>query len=370
MFKIPKNVDYQFISRALSDELSPEEKEFFEQWLAESEKNKELFSEITLLLDKIDSSNPPKPPNPILQWDAIRQKVKTEEIKNETKNLISERTPILFKRDYNKWENNTFRTDYWHSVYTSRMLQIVMILLIMVSVGLNFLMERFPIRNAKEIVLVDPPPKLIDVKTRKGEKLVITLSDGSKVHLNNLSKLSYPETFGEKSRDVTLEGEAYFSVTSNKEKPFSVKSGNVLTVVTGTEFDIKNRGERISVVVVKGSVNTYSPNKEEAYKLKSGDLLSYDERANVSKLQKANLHHYLAWRNDKFSFEHARLADVMDEIERYYNLKASFQSDSLKNITMTGFFGSDSLNKILSVISLTLDIKLKYDGSTIFINKH
>ncbi|KAF0211182.1 MAG: anti-FecI sigma factor [Ignavibacteria bacterium] len=167
-----------------------------------------------------------------------------------------------------------------------------------------------------------------------------------------------------------LEGEAYFSVASNKEKPFSVKSGNVLTVVTGTEFDIKNRGERISVVVVKGSVNTFSPTKEEVFKLKKGDLLSFDNRVRMPKVQKANLRHYLAWRNDKFSFEHTRLSDVMDEIERYYNIKTSFQSDSLKNITMTGFFGSDSLNKILSVISLTLDIKLKYENRTIFINKN
>ncbi len=165
MFKIPKNVDYQFISRALSDELSPEEKEFFEQWLAESEKNKELFSEITLLLDKIDSSNPPKPPNPILQWEAIRQKVKAEEIRNETKKMISERTPTLFTRDYNKAEVSAFRTDYWHSIYTSRMLQIALILLIMVSAGLNILIERFPIRNSKEFVVEEAQPKLIDVKT-------------------------------------------------------------------------------------------------------------------------------------------------------------------------------------------------------------
>ena len=370
MFKFSKNVDYQFIARALNNELSPEEKEFFEQWLAESEKNRETYSEITLLLDKFDSSSNPPLPDKNMQWQKIRQSVIEEQRKqlNQTHFATQTAKPLSsFVKASLPFE---FQTGYWKTVYSSRMLQFALVLLLITSSGLYFLMENHPIKRKDLASITQALSQNVEVKTHRGEKLSVTLPDGSKVHLNTLSKLTYPETFGEKTRDVVLEGEAYFSVTSNKEKPFSVKSGDVLTVVTGTEFDIKNRGDRISVVVVKGSVNTFSPTKEEAFKLKKGDLLSYDERAKVSKLQKANMHHYLAWRNDKFSFEHTRLSDVMDEIERYYNINAAFQSDSLKNITMTGFFGSDSLNKILSVISLTLDIKLKYENRTIFINKN
>lgn len=369
MFKFSKTVDYQFIARAHNNELSPEEKEFFEQWLAESEKNRETYSEITLLLDKFDSSSYPPLPDKDIQWQNIRQRVLAERNKQALLNI--EREAKTSSGAVSKiFLPLEIQTNYWKTVYTSKMLHFALTLIVVASVGLSFLIEQHSMQKSKLVSFTEPTTKYLEVKTNRGEKLSVTLPDGSKVHLNTLSKLTYPETFGEKTRDVVLEGEAYFSVASNKEKPFSVKSGNVLTVVTGTEFDIKNRGDRISVVVVKGSVNTFSPTKEEAFKLKKGDLLSYDERAKVSKLQKANMHHYLAWRNDKFSFEHTRLADVMDEIERYYNIKTSFQSDSLKNITMTGFFGSDSLNKILSVISLTLDIKLKYENRTIFINKN
>lgn len=369
MFKFSKNVDYQFIARAHNNELGPEEKEFFEQWLSESEKNRETYSEIALLLDKFDLSQNPALPDKNIQWQNIRQRVLAERNKQALLNISGE-TETSFGVVSKIFLSPEIQTGYWKSVYTSKMLHFALTLIVVASVGLSFLIEQHSMKKSKLVSIAEPITKYLEVKTNRGEKLSVTLPDGSKVHLNTLSKLTYPETFGEKTRDVVLEGEAYFSVVSNKEKPFSVKSGKVLTVVTGTEFDIKNRDERISVVVIKGSVNTFSPTKEEVFKLKKGDLLSFDSRARIPKVQKANLRHYLAWRNDKFSFEHTRLSDVMDEIERYYNIKTSFQSDSLKNITMTGFFGSDSLNKILSVISLTLDIKLKYENRTIFINKN
>lgn len=366
MFKLSKNVDYQFIARALNEDLSPEEKEYFEQWLSESEKNRETYSQVALLLDKFDLSQNPPLPDQNLQWERIKQKVAGEQERQINVEKVSTAASAVSKVIL-PFEMSI---DSLKMVYTSKMVQFAVILVIVATYTLNFIMNNYKINVNANSIEVAYVSKNIVVKTKRGEKLSVTLPDGSKVHLNTLSKLTYPENFGEKTRDVLLEGEAYFSVTSNKERPFSVKSGEMLTIVRGTEFDIKNRGDLTSVVVVKGLVDTYSPTKEEAYKLKKGDLLFYDEKAKVSKLQKANLKHYLAWRSDKFSFEHSRLADVMDEIERYYNIKSAFQNDSLKNITLTGFFGSDSLNKILSVISLTLDVKIKYKDRTILINKN
>lgn len=366
MFNLSKNVDYQFIARAHSDCLSPEEKEYFEQWLSESEKNRETYSQVALLLDKVDFTNSPPLPDKNLQWQRIKQKVVIE----TDRQLLNEKLPTsqtIVSKIILPFE---IAIEPWKTVYTSKMVQFAVILVLIATYALHYLMTNYKINTDTNDRIVANISKNVEIKTKRGEKLSVTLPDGSKVHLNTLSKLIYPEDFGEKTRDVVLEGEAYFSVKSNKEKPFSVKSGEMLTVVRGTEFDIKRRGSLTSVVVVKGLVDTYSPSKQEAFKLKKGDLLYYDEKAKVSKLQKANLRHYLAWRNDKFSFEHTRLADVMEEIGRYYNINSAFQNDSLKNITLTGFFDSDSLNKMLSVIGLTLDIKINYKDRTIIINKN
>jgi len=367
MKKFPKHVDYQFIVRVLNDDVSPEEKEFFEDWLSESDKNREDFSAIALLWDKIGSSEYPPAPNPEIQWEKISNAVYARQQndiisrpKIENRKVINNE-PIIYQLD-------GYQTDYLKIIFSSGMFRAAAILLIMVTVGLWTYSSEFQqariISQAQRHV-----SNIIEVKTRKGEKVSLTLSDGSKVHLNTLSKLTYPEFFDDSERNVELEGEAYFSVTPDKQRPFSVKSGSTVTVVRGTEFNIKNRDESISVVVVKGVVDTYNPKLEEVYQLKKGDLISYNEQKGFSPLQKANLQHYLAWRKDKFSFMRTPLKEVMEEIERYYNVNVTFTADSLKDKTITGVFNSDSINNILSIISLTLDIKIKYNKGNIIVDK-
>jgi ferric-dicitrate binding protein FerR (iron transport regulator) len=367
MHKSPKNVDYHFLIRVLNNDISPEEKEYFEDWLSESEKNREDFGTITLLWDKISSSKYPPLPDPQEQWQKISSSVNAQ-LKNVIELEKVKRTeptedikPVLYQFD-------GYQTDYWKSIYSSRMIQIAALILIFFTAGLLVFKSKFQKESnyyTQQIRSIPP----IEIQTRKGEKVSLTLSDGSKVYLNTLSTLKYPEFFSETSRDVELEGEAYFAVTPNKNRPFRVKSGNTLTVVRGTEFNIKNRGESISVVVVKGSVDTYNPTSEKIFNLKKGDLISYNERTGFSNLRRADLQHYLAWRKDKFSFSRTPLKEVMEEIGRYYNVDVRFKADSLKNKTITGFFSSGSINKILSIISLTLDLKISMSkGNTITID--
>ncbi|NJD21746.1 MAG: DUF4974 domain-containing protein [Melioribacter sp.] len=367
MKKFPKNVDYQFIVRVLNDDVSPEEKEFFEDWLSESDKNREDFSAIALLWDKIGQSEYPSSPDPEIQWGKISNAVyakQQDDVKERQKienSKTIENEPIIYQLD-------GYQTGYLKIIFSSGMFRVAAVLLIMVSVGLWTYSNEFQLKK-KNPQTQHHATNIIEVKTRKGEKVSLTLSDGSKVYLNTLSKLTYPEFFDDSKRNVELEGEAYFSVTPDKQRPFSVKSGSTVTVVRGTEFNIKNRDESISVVVVKGVVDTYNPKLEEVYQLKKGDLISYNEQKGFSSLQKADLQHSLAWRKDKFSFMRTPLKEVMEEIERYYNVNVTFTADSLKNKTITGVFNSDSINDILSIISLTLDLKIKYNKGNIIVDK-
>ncbi|MBA4406788.1 hypothetical protein C0389_05890 [bacterium] len=368
MYQEPKKVDYHFLIRVLNSEVSPEEKEYFEDWLSESEENRENFGTITLLWDKIGSSKLPNLPDAEEQWakisasTRIRLKNKSEQEKSNTPGLINEIKPVIYPL-------GDYQSGLLKSIFTSRMFQVAALLLIILTGGLLIFKNEFRRVNIAHTTQSESS-QLIEIKTRKGEKVSLTLSDGSKVYLNTMSKITYPEFFSDSTRNVELEGEAYFSVTPNKRRPFSVKSGNTITVVRGTEFNIKNRNEFISVVVVKGSVDTYNPASEKIFNLKKGDLISYNERTGFSNLKKADLQHYLAWRKDKFSFSRTPLVEVMQELGRYYNVDVHFKSDSLKNKTITGFFNSDSINNILSIISLTLDLRISMSkGNTITIDK-
>jgi ferric-dicitrate binding protein FerR (iron transport regulator) len=363
-----KNVDYQFLIRVLNNEVSPEEKEYFEEWLSESDKNREDFGVITLLWDKIGSSECPPSPDPELQWKKITTAVHNSQKKDLNPDHRIE-TEQSIKKEAVIYQFDGDRNGFFKNIFSSGMFQAAAILLIAVTAGWWVLNNR--LQHQTNISLTQHTPvNLIEVITRKAEKVSLTLSDGSKVHLNTFSRLTYPEFFDDSGRNVELEGEAYFSVTPDKKRPFIVKSGGTLTVVRGTEFNIKNRGESISVVVVKGVVDTYNSNLDEVYKLKKGDYISYTEQKGFSSPQKADLQRTLAWRKDKFSFKRTPLKEVMEELERFYNVNVTFSADSLKSKTITGTFNSNSINNILSIISLTLDLKINYSKGNIIVDKN
>lgn len=96
-------------------------------------------------------------------------------------------------------------------------------------------------------------------------------------------------------------------------------------------------------------------------------MISYDERQGFSSPKSVEVEKYLGWRNNKFFFERTSLNEVMAEIERFYNVKVVFASDSLKKKTITGTFNGNSLENIFSIICLTLDVKIDYNGKSVLV---
>jgi ferric-dicitrate binding protein FerR (iron transport regulator) len=156
-------------------------------------------------------------------------------------------------------------------------------------------------------------------------------------------------------------------VKPNKSRPFIVKSGNSQVTVTGTEFDIKSRNNRTKVVVARGSVNVLSLSSNKQAHLIKGEMVQLDNSGKITSPQQVDLKYYLAWRENKLAFRHTSLKEVMAEIERTFNVRVEFLNDSAKYRTMTGIFETDSLEKILSVLSLTLDLNISQKGMKIII---
>ncbi len=365
MLKLPKNIDYHFLIRFLKDEVSQEEREFVESWLSESEKNREIFSEIALLWDKIGHQQLPPTPDPYLQWEKISKRFHS--LENAAEEVIPTSTVN------NLTQLKIFRLEKYYSIARKRALAstivrfAAMFLFAVMSwvllYGIKPYTEELMTENVEQ-------NKMYEAVARKGEKITLTLGDGSKVYINSDSKLVYPNIFKPDSREVELAGEAYFSVTHNPDKPFKVRSGNTVTVVRGTEFNIRNRENGVSVVVAKGLVDTYSPLKNKKYSLRRGDMVKYNDVTGLSKPQKVDLSKYLAWREDKLAFDHTALTEVSDEIERCFNVDVEFGDESLKTKTITGIFQSDSLDRMLSIISLTLDVKIYHSGKKVKITKN
>lgn len=365
MNTIPKKVDSQFLIRIIKNEAGSEEKEYFEKWLIESDENREEFGNLILLWEKLAELKTPQAPDPDLQWAKISQEtifrkpdIKIDEKKKTNQpagrdSYLNEKTPL-----------DAYRKDYGWLIRFAAM--------IIIAAGIFLIYDNYYVPGDLENRISptkDVANRVVnyEVKTTKGQRTTLTLSDGSIVSLNSDSKLTYPSSFINNERRIELVGEAYFRVASDLTKPFFVVSGEMTTMVTGTEFNIKNRNNKVSVIVAEGSVKTYSNKNPQVISLKKGEMVSLYTNGQISKQKRVDLNHFLAWRKNKLSFSNSSLSDVMADIERYYNVSVRFNNNNNKSRTLTGIFETDSLEHILSIISLTLDIRISQDGKKIYV---
>ncbi len=363
---LPKKVDSQFLIRIIKNEAGAEEKEYFEKWLSESDENREEFGNLIFLWEKLSELKTPPPPDPHLQWAKISQETifKEPDLQiNEKKKTLSQ--PAGRNSNHNhKTPLDAYRKDYGWIIRFAAM--------IIIAVGIFLIYDNYYVPADLED-RVSPTEYVsnrvvnYEVKTTKGQRTTLTLSDGTIVSLNSDSKLIYPSNFINNERRIELVGEAYFQVASNISKPFFVESGEMTTMVTGTEFNIKNRDNKVSVTVAEGSVKTYSNKNPQGISLKKGEMGSLYANGQISKQNRVDLNHLLAWRKNKLSFSNTSLSDVMGDIERYYNVSVRFDNNNNKSRTLTGIFETDSLEHILSIISLTLDIRISQDGKKIYV---
>jgi ferric-dicitrate binding protein FerR (iron transport regulator) len=354
MNKFNGRVDPQFLIRVLKNEITDEEREFFNQWLESDDEHKEEFGQIALLWEKIANLPTPLSPDVNKQWEKFQNQL--EEIQNQN-------FPIkIFKLKVLAYTKSSNAKQFSHSVRKGVFVKRVAALILISLIVYWFFNRPVPIQNSPQ----QSNQKYYDFVTRKGEKATIPLSDGSIVYLNADSKLTYPQYFDDKLRFLKLEGEGYFAVSSNPEKPFIVQTGDKFTFVRGTEFNIKFRNNKLSVVVTKGRVVLYNQDSSKYVDLTKGEL-SFANGSGFSRPIKVDTRLYTAWRDNKLSFVETQLSEIIEEIERFYNVEITCKNKKLLKKTLTGYFDSDSLDEILSKIGLALDFKFQRNGREILI---
>ncbi|TKT88950.1 FecR family protein [Dyadobacter frigoris] len=159
-----------------------------------------------------------------------------------------------------------------------------------------------------------------------GERKKVTLEDGSVIWLNAESKLTYPVSFQKNSREVSLEGEAYFEIVRDTERPFIIQSGKITTKVLGTSFNIKayQADPAVSVTVMTGKVEVNSP--ESAIQIVRNQQVKYAD-GNIYKEVDIDAAAQIAWRNGKLQFRNTLLSDVIKTLERNYPVKITYNTN-------------------------------------------
>lgn len=206
------------------------------------------------------------------------------------------------------------------------------------------------------------------IQIPKGLEYILKLSDGTKVYLNSDTKLVYPVGFKKDKREVILVGEAFFDVAKDTSKPFIVHAGSFDVEVTGTKFNVKNYKDEIaSTTLASGSVFLRRDGKISQLLPGQQAKLIQDKL----EIKDIVLEDAISWRYDLFTFNDAKLSNVINEVARHYNLSAFYTNQDIKDIKFTAQFRrNSSLKEIIYILEKTREIKIELKGKTLTIGKY
>lgn len=239
--------------------------------------------------------------------------------------------------------------------------QIAATLLLMVATGAGIYFY-----TVRKIAMPD-----MIVRVEKGQKANVTLPDGSEVWVNSDSKLSYGSRFNTQERVLQLEGEAYFEVSPDKNRPFIVEAGDISVQALGTSFDVKNYKDEadVSTVLMTGKVQVQS--KKGCLILQPNEKAVFDKTTGAMRKTKVgNAPDYADWKYNLLSFQSETFGNIARTLERYYNTRIVFESESLKKYRFTGSIGNTSLESILQILSLTSPLTYEVTDSLILLKEN
>ncbi len=207
-----------------------------------------------------------------------------------------------------------------------------------------------------------------------GQTFKLKLSDGTKVWLNAGSRLRFPQKFVKSisDRTVYLEGEAYFDVAKNKNKPFIVNVNDMNVKVYGTQFNVSSYKEddNVTTTLVEGSVSVYeTENPDEELKLTPSYQAKYHKTKNAFKKAKVNTDIYTAWMRNKLVIDNLKFKEILLLLERKHHVKFINNAKNLNSETYKGEFDNENIESVLKTISLSTPFKYEINQNIITISK-
>ncbi|QEC44093.1 FecR family protein [Pseudobacter ginsenosidimutans] len=203
----------------------------------------------------------------------------------------------------------------------------------------------------------------------RGKKSQISLPDGTTVWVNAASKITYPVAFIGATREVTLEGEAYFDVKQNTEKPFIVHTVNIDVEVLGTAFNLNAYAKTIRTTLEKGKVRV--KNKTASIELMPGEQAMYDLQSAQMKKAPVYTRLFTGWKDGELYLEDLTLREITEQLSRDFDYEFEFAEASLKELRFTvDMAAADNLQAVLDHISSTTEgLRFSVNGRLVSISR-
>ena len=207
-----------------------------------------------------------------------------------------------------------------------------------------------------------------------GQKSVLFLRDGTQVWLNAASKISYAKDFIKKNtRDVYLEGEAFFDVAHNAEKPFIVHTSSIKIKVLGTSFNVKSYSEEktIETTLVHGKVrieqSDENGNRIGDVELKPNQRAIFNKESKIINIKEIVADNSGSWKRERLVFDEESIDNVILQMERWYNIKIHVENKGNLDCKLTASIENENLEEVLKLMEASHNIRYTIAGSEVFI---
>ena len=329
-------INNEILAAYLSGECSAEDKDKLKSWLKVDPANQKEFD---LLVKAINSSAKQN-----YNWDTEKLWSK---IAKEAGISEKAKTMSLTQR-----------------VYESPIWRIAALFLLILSL---------PILYTKVIQPVYKNRAMEKIVVENGQHKKVPLPDGSFVLLDAGSTFSFNKEFAGTTREVFLEGEGFFEVNSNPEKPFIVHANNALVKVLGTKFNVRawQQNKRVKVVVAEGKVFFRNEKKSMPHEivLTKGQLSVMQENGAPSDPVAVDIKRYLGWMDKEIIFNDAPLHEVLFQLERWFNIKFKLSDPAIGNEHLNLHIQEKPVIELVEILTSLTDLQYKREGNTIHLSR-
>jgi ferric-dicitrate binding protein FerR (iron transport regulator) len=315
-----KEDEPNLIIKYLQGTLSGEEKDAFYDWVNMDEANKKLFFEVKAIYEAALSNN--RSINTMKSWQRLLKK--------------KQQKPHTYK--------------LWKRIASYAAVGII-------AVSLTSLFYKI----TKDV------PEAIVTRYIGGDGLeadVVVLPDGTRVSLGSKTTFHYNPDYGQSKRNVYLEGEAYFEVSAQKEKPFIVHINGMTVEALGTAFNVMAYpGDSLFVTtLLEGSVRLIAERLSHPVILKPDRQFVYNRNRHTAYVHQVDASDYVAWTTGYYHFSDQTLQAILHRLSYVYGITFDLKSQQLNDAEFTGtFYRGQSAKDLMEIINLSVPLRYKID---------
>lgn len=312
-------------------------------------------------------------PDKAEEFEQARQFVKLLEDDNEGDNAETDEriTKVWGKlQESISMDTPVRHSDKPKNIYQSFILKVAAVILF--ATGISFLILK--LSPNQDTTTINKTENFFQRVTELGQKASFYLPDGSQVTLNAGSSLHYYESESTKIRELFLEGEAFFDVKKDAERPFIVRTKSLSTTVLGTSFNVKAYGdeEKVEVALLTGSIAISTPKFKDQI-LKPYEMVSYDSKKGIQKSQGFGREQIIGWKDKILAFEDVSFRELTATLSRWYGVDFVIQDSTkmrgkfMDRQDYKGKYYNKSLETVLKAISFSYDFEYEIKGKKVLI---